>query len=77
MDVTKTHELLNRISGQGLSAEYKFTRSPCIYSSSMVSVEIIFKNSGSQAINNIHVGGKVRIQMNIHALSFLFLMLAI
>jgi len=57
-DVCKSYELLNRLTGEGLSIEYKFTRAPCIFSSTMVGVELIFRNSSSSAINKISVGTK-------------------
>ncbi|RMX55194.1 hypothetical protein pdam_00014072 [Pocillopora damicornis] len=39
----KSHELLHRMQGKGLSGSYKFTRGPCIYSTSMVAVEVTLK----------------------------------
>ena len=54
-----SHELLNKISGQGLQAQYKFPRSPCIYSTSMVAVEVTFFNHSGAVIENIHMGEKV------------------
>ena len=54
-----SHELLNKISGQGLQAQYKFPRSPCIYSTSMVAVEVTFINNSGSVIENIHIGEKV------------------
>lgn len=54
-----SYELLNKINGQGLSAEYRFTRGPCIYSSHMVGIEIDFKNQSNSEIKNIGIGDKV------------------
>lgn len=54
-----SHELLNKINGQGLQAHYKFPRSPCIYSTTMVAVEVTFNNNSGSAIENIHIGEKV------------------
>ena len=55
----KSYELLNRIVGEGLNVEYKFTRAPCIYSSTMVAVELILKNTSSKPVNKINIGDKV------------------
>ncbi|XP_065060461.1 AP-3 complex subunit beta-1-like [Rhopilema esculentum] len=57
-DVQKTYELLNRIAGEGLSIEYRFTRAPCIYSNSMVTIELILKNTSAKPIQKISVGSK-------------------
>ncbi|XP_044727843.1 AP-3 complex subunit beta-2 [Chrysoperla carnea] len=53
-----THELLNRIKGNGLSVTYRFTRSPHLFSPQMASVELIFTNGSNQEITDIHVGQK-------------------
>jgi hypothetical protein len=55
----KSHELLNKMSGQGLQAQYKFPRCPCIYSTTMVAVEVTFINNSGSVIENIHIGEKV------------------
>lgn len=55
---TVTQELLNRISGGGLSVAGRFTRSPHLYSPRMTSVEIAFTNSSSEDIRDISVGKK-------------------
>lgn len=57
---TKPVELLNRINGRGLSATYRFTRSPHLYSPSMANVNIIFINDTNEEINDIRLGRKVR-----------------
>lgn len=53
-----SYELLNKITGQGLQAHYRFPRSPCIYSTTMVAVEVTFTNNSSILIENIHMGTK-------------------
>lgn len=55
----KSFELLHRMTGKGLSATYKFTRSPCIYSTTMVSVEVVLTNTTDTPISNIHIGEQV------------------
>lgn len=52
------YELLHRMTGEGLSASYRYTRRPCIYSNKMLSIEITFTNHGDAPINNIHIGNK-------------------
>ncbi|XP_028661540.1 AP-3 complex subunit beta-1 isoform X2 [Erpetoichthys calabaricus] len=54
----KPHELLHRMSGKGLSAQYHFPRQPCIYNSKMVSVQVTLSNEADQKIEGIHIGGK-------------------
>ncbi|XP_075154843.1 adaptor related protein complex 3 subunit ruby [Haematobia irritans] len=51
-------ELLNKLSGHGLQVSYRYTRSPHLYSSSMVSVELQFVNQSSDEISNIQMGQK-------------------
>ena len=53
------HELLNRITGGGLSATYRFTRSVSIFSPKMVSVDITFTNNTENPIGGIRLGEKV------------------
>lgn len=55
---TATQEVLNRISGSGLSVACRFTRSPHLYSPRMTSVELSFTNSGTEEIRDISVGNK-------------------
>ncbi|XP_071993980.1 AP-3 complex subunit beta-1 isoform X2 [Engystomops pustulosus] len=55
---TKTHELLHRMSGKGLSANYHFPRQPCIFGAQMVSVQITFNNSSDKVIEDIHIEEK-------------------
>lgn len=54
----KSHELLHRMQGKGLSGSYKFTRGPCIYSTSMVAVEVTLVNNSEAPISNISVEEK-------------------
>lgn len=55
---TKTHELLHRMSGKGLSAHYHFARQPCIFGAQMVSVQITFNNSSDKKVEDIHIEEK-------------------
>lgn len=57
---TKPVELLNRINGRGLSATYRFTRSPHLYSPSMANINIMFVNNTNEEINDIRLGRKVK-----------------
>ncbi|KXJ22678.1 AP-3 complex subunit beta-2 [Exaiptasia diaphana] len=54
----KSYELLHRMTGNGLGATYRFTRVPCIYSTSMVSVEITFTNTSDQPVEGIQISNK-------------------
>ncbi|XP_065363905.1 AP-3 complex subunit beta-2 isoform X2 [Calliphora vicina] len=51
-------ELLNKLSGHGLQVSYRYTRSPHLYSSAMVSIELQFINQGTEEISNIQMGQK-------------------
>ncbi|XP_040196754.1 AP-3 complex subunit beta-1 isoform X3 [Rana temporaria] len=51
----KTHELLHRMSGKGLSANYQFPRQPCIFGAQMVSVQVAFHNTSDKNIEDIHI----------------------
>ncbi|XP_051028452.1 AP-3 complex subunit beta-1 [Acomys russatus] len=65
---TKTHELLHRMSGKGLAAQYCFPRQPCIFGDKMVSVQITLSNSSDRKIENIHIAEKrlpVGMQMHV------------
>ncbi|XP_072215102.1 AP-3 complex subunit beta-1 isoform X1 [Excalfactoria chinensis] len=55
---TKTHEMLHRMTGKGLSAHYQFSRQPCIFGDRMVSVQVTLTNTTDQKIDNIHIGEK-------------------
>lgn len=51
-------ELLNKLSGHGLQVSYRYSRSPHLYSSSMVSIELQFVNQSADEICNIQMGQK-------------------
>uniref|UniRef100_UPI00398E351C AP-3 complex subunit beta-1 n=1 Tax=Pristiophorus japonicus TaxID=55135 RepID=UPI00398E351C len=53
---SKSYELLHRMSGKGLGAQYHFPRQPCIYNSKMVSVQITLTNSSDKEIKNLRIG---------------------
>ncbi|XP_040435427.1 AP-3 complex subunit beta-1 isoform X2 [Falco naumanni] len=55
---TKTHELLHRMSGKGLAANYHFSRQPGIFGDCMVSVQVTVTNTTDQKIENIHIEEK-------------------
>ncbi|XP_066458942.1 AP-3 complex subunit beta-1 isoform X2 [Eleutherodactylus coqui] len=65
---SKSHELLHRMSGKGLSAQYHFPRQPCIFGAQMVSVQIIFNNSSDKEIEDIHIEEK-KSDLNLHLFS--------
>ena len=52
-----SHDLLNRIAGEGLAAKYRFLRKPHISSNKMVAVEITFQNTLDSPISGITVAG--------------------
>ena len=55
----KSHELLHRISGNGLSIEYKFTRTISVFSPKMTSIELLLVNSGDAPLSNIKLSDTV------------------
>ncbi|CAH0562703.1 unnamed protein product [Brassicogethes aeneus] len=55
---TKPLELLNRLNGRGLSATYRFTRCPHLYSPSMTNVNIVFTNTTAEDVTDIRLGKK-------------------
>lgn len=58
----KEIELLDRISGRGLSITYRYTRNPHLFSSNMVNINLSFKNTLSDdEITDIKMGKKVLI----------------
>uniref|UniRef100_A0A8C1T5U0 AP-3 complex subunit beta n=1 Tax=Cyprinus carpio TaxID=7962 RepID=A0A8C1T5U0_CYPCA len=61
-----SRELLHRMTGKGLSAQYRFTRQPCIYGNSMVSLQLTLSNSSDQALENIHISEKSSTGRDIH-----------
>ena len=60
------------MQGKGLSGSYKFTRGPCIYSTSMVAVEVTLVNNSEAPISNICVGEKVSDLAFEHSLNLRF-----
>lgn len=50
--------LLNKVSGSGLGINYRFTRSPHLFSSSMTSIELVFTNHSNIEITSIQIGQK-------------------
>jgi AP-3 complex subunit beta len=55
---TKPLELINKINGKGLSATYRFTRTPHILSPSMANINLVFTNNTNDDICDIRVGKK-------------------
>lgn len=53
-----THELLNKVNGFGLGVTYRFTRSPHLASSTMVSIELVFTNHSNKELKNIEIASK-------------------
>ncbi|KAK2144879.1 hypothetical protein LSH36_722g00029 [Paralvinella palmiformis] len=53
-----SHELINKITGGGLSAFYRFTRTMSIFSPKMISVDITFTNHTERPMSGIRVGQK-------------------
>ncbi|XP_063970298.1 AP-3 complex subunit beta-2-like isoform X3 [Lytechinus pictus] len=63
----ETFELLNRVNSGGLSATYRFPRTTCIYSTTMVAVEVTFTNNSNSKIQNISIGEtKLAAGMKLH-----------
>lgn len=54
-----SNELLNKISGYGLGVTYRFTRAPHLFSSNMISIELVFTNNGNGDLQDISVGKKI------------------
>lgn len=55
---SKPLELLNKVNGYGLGITYKYSRSPHLFSSSMVSIELQFTNHGNVELTDIQCGSK-------------------
>jgi AP-3 complex subunit beta len=51
-------ELLNKVNGYGLGITYKFTRSPHLFSASMVSIELQFTNHSNVELTDIQIASK-------------------
>uniref|UniRef100_A0A3P8UQS3 AP-3 complex subunit beta n=1 Tax=Cynoglossus semilaevis TaxID=244447 RepID=A0A3P8UQS3_CYNSE len=52
---TKSYELLHRITGEGLSVEYCFSRQPFSPDANMVAVQIEFTNNTTNDTKNLHM----------------------
>ncbi|XP_028829631.1 AP-3 complex subunit beta-1 isoform X2 [Denticeps clupeoides] len=64
-----SHELLHRMTGKGLAAQYHFPRQPCIYGNKMVSVQLTLTNSSDHTLEDISIGEKTSSGQNIHRFS--------
>ncbi|KAK6316139.1 hypothetical protein J4Q44_G00136630 [Coregonus suidteri] len=62
----KSHDLLHRMTGKGLSAQYQFPRQPCLYQPTMVSVQISLTNTSDHPLEQIHIGDRSPTGLNIH-----------
>uniref|UniRef100_A0A668TS37 AP-3 complex subunit beta n=1 Tax=Oreochromis aureus TaxID=47969 RepID=A0A668TS37_OREAU len=51
----KSYELLHRITGEGLSVEYCFSRQPFSPDANMVAVQMQFTNNASSDTKNLHI----------------------
>uniref|UniRef100_A0A3Q0T3S3 AP-3 complex subunit beta n=1 Tax=Amphilophus citrinellus TaxID=61819 RepID=A0A3Q0T3S3_AMPCI len=51
----KSYELLHRITGEGLSVEYCFSRQPFSPDANMVAVQMQFTNSATSDTKNLHI----------------------
>ncbi|XP_068168896.1 AP-3 complex subunit beta-2 isoform X12 [Antennarius striatus] len=51
----KSHELLHRITGEGLSVEYCFSRQPFSPDANMVAVQMQFTNNATSDTKNLHM----------------------
>lgn len=58
----KTIELINKVSGNGLSVQYRFTRAPHLYSASMVSMELTISNGLDHDLNDLKLEGNHQIK---------------
>ncbi|XP_030046240.1 AP-3 complex subunit beta-2 [Microcaecilia unicolor] len=63
----KTYELLHRMTGEGLSVEYFFSRQPFIPDPHMVAVQIQFSNNTDSEVKNVRISEpKLQSGMKIH-----------
>uniref|UniRef100_A0A8C7M491 AP-3 complex subunit beta n=1 Tax=Oncorhynchus mykiss TaxID=8022 RepID=A0A8C7M491_ONCMY len=62
----KSHDLLHRMTGKGLSAQYQFPRQPCLYQPTMVSVQISLTNTTDHPLEQIHIGDRSPTGLNMH-----------
>ncbi|XP_062311899.1 AP-3 complex subunit beta-1-like, partial [Osmerus eperlanus] len=51
----KSHSLLHKMTGKGLSAQYHFPRQTCLAQPSMVAVQISLTNGSDQPLDHIHI----------------------
>lgn len=51
----KSYELLHRITGEGLSVEYCFSRQPFSPDANMVAVQMQFTNNATTDTKNLHI----------------------
>uniref|UniRef100_A0A182QFB0 AP-3 complex subunit beta n=1 Tax=Anopheles farauti TaxID=69004 RepID=A0A182QFB0_9DIPT len=58
---SKKRELLNKVNGFGLGIEYRFVRSPHLYSSRMVSIELTFTNHANVELLDIEMVKKANL----------------
>lgn len=63
-------ELLNKINGQGLQVNYRFTRAPHLYSAKMVSIELTFHNDSNNDLENINLSDKSALPANVSICDF-------
>ncbi|CAH1796712.1 unnamed protein product [Owenia fusiformis] len=52
------HDLLNRITGNGLGISYAFTRTVSVFSPKLVSIELTFNNTSENELKGIKIGEK-------------------
>ncbi|KAL3208707.1 hypothetical protein MRX96_009582 [Rhipicephalus microplus] len=52
---TEWRELLNKVSGAGLTINYRFTRAPHLFSPKMASVEVTLANHGDEDLPGVHI----------------------
>ncbi|XP_051917424.1 AP-3 complex subunit beta-2 isoform X3 [Hippocampus zosterae] len=65
----KCYELLHRISGEGLSVEYRFSRQPFGPDANMVAVQMHFANSAATDAKNLHMED-VKLQSGMRVMNF-------
>ncbi|XP_030587190.1 AP-3 complex subunit beta-2 isoform X2 [Archocentrus centrarchus] len=65
----KSYELLHRITGEGLSVEYCFSRQPFSPDANMVAVQMQFTNSATSDTKNLHIED-VRLQSGMRVKEF-------
>jgi len=55
---TSSTELLNKLTTGGVQVNYRFTRQPHAYNPTMVSVELTFRNLGTDTVSEVKVGAR-------------------